>query len=180
MKLNSMKKQPVTSFKSLDDPKPAPVTIVQQQHRLSNLEVEARKRDKKSKFKSIKDKLKSRGFNARVDLQDKESVATYLNEEFQLYSQRLIDLSDKQLKALSDAKHLRRRKARQEKSEQRRRGEAVGFEKGNPEFSDSDLPKLTVDKEELKLVREVRSLLNGEAKLSDEEADVGEKVLFTA
>jgi flagellar biosynthesis/type III secretory pathway protein FliH len=111
-------------------------------------------------------------------LEDKESVATYLNEEFQLYSQRLIDLNEKQLKAFQDAKHLRRRKARQEKSEQRRRGEAVGFEKGNPDFSDSDLPKLTVDQGELKLVKEVRSLLSGEVQLSDEEANDGEKSLF--
>ena len=113
-------------------------------------------------------------------MEDKESVATYLNEEFQLYSQRLIDLNEKQLKAFQDAKHLRRRKARQEKSEQRRRGEAVGFEKGNPDFSDSDLPKLTVDQGELKLVKEVRSLLSGEVQLSDEEANDGEKSLFNA
>ncbi len=57
-----------------------------QPHRLSNLEVEARKREKKQKFKSIKEKLKSRGFEARVNLEDKESIATYLNEEFELYS----------------------------------------------------------------------------------------------
>lgn len=46
------------------------------------MEVEARKRDKKQKFKSLKDKFKARGFEARVNLEDKESVATYLNEEF--------------------------------------------------------------------------------------------------
>ena len=67
--------------------------VEMQTHRLSNLEVEARKRDKKHKFKSIKDKLKSRGFDARVNLEDKQSIATYLNEEFSLYSQRLIDLN---------------------------------------------------------------------------------------
>jgi len=49
------------------------------------MEVDARKRDKKSKFKSIKDKYKAKGFDARVNLMEKESVATYLNEEFQLY-----------------------------------------------------------------------------------------------
>jgi len=49
------------------------------------MEVDARKRDKKSKFKSIKDKYKAKGFDARVNLTEKESVATYLNEEFQLY-----------------------------------------------------------------------------------------------
>jgi hypothetical protein len=43
---------------------------------------DAKKRDKKSKFKEIKNKFKAKGFDARVDLQDKESVATYLNEEF--------------------------------------------------------------------------------------------------
>ncbi len=39
---------------------------------------------------------------------------------------------------------------------------------------------MTVDKEELKLVREVRSLLSGEAHLSDEEGKVEERLLFTA
>ncbi len=77
-----MKKQIITIFKDLDEPNPAPAKVIHQQHRLSSLEVEARKRDKKQKFKSIKDKLKSRGFEARVNLEDKESVATYLNEEF--------------------------------------------------------------------------------------------------
>ncbi len=49
------------------------------------MEVDARKRDKKSKFKSIKEKFKAKGFDARVDLSEKESVANYLNEEFLLY-----------------------------------------------------------------------------------------------
>lgn len=107
-----MNKQNLPSFRSQESATPAPLKVIRQQHRLSSFEVEARKRDKKSKFKSIKDKLKAKGFDARVDLNDKESVATYLHEEFQLYSQRIIDLNDKQIKALQDAKHLRRRKAR--------------------------------------------------------------------
>lgn len=49
------------------------------------------KRDKKAKFKSIKDKLKSRGFAARVALEDKQSVSTYLNEEFQSFVERVTD-----------------------------------------------------------------------------------------
>lgn len=43
---------------------------------------DAKKREKKSKFKDIKEKFKAKGFDARVDLQDKESVANYLTEEF--------------------------------------------------------------------------------------------------
>lgn len=43
---------------------------------------EAKKRENKSKFKEMKDKYKAKGFDARVDLNNKESVATYLNEEF--------------------------------------------------------------------------------------------------
>lgn len=43
---------------------------------------EAKKRENKSKFKGMKDKYKAKGFDARVDLNSKESVATYLNEEF--------------------------------------------------------------------------------------------------
>ncbi len=37
-----------------------------------------------------------------------------------------------------------------------------------------------MDKEELKLVNEVKSLLNGETHLSDEEAIDGQRALFTA
>ena len=59
------------------------------------MEVDARKRDKKSKFKSIKDKLKAKGFEARVNLTEKESVAQYLNEEFHLYGERLIELNER-------------------------------------------------------------------------------------
>lgn len=59
-----------------------PAKVILQQHKLSELEKNARKRDKKSQFKNIRDKFKAKGFDARVDLADKESVATYLNEEF--------------------------------------------------------------------------------------------------
>lgn len=68
------------------------------------MQKEARKRDKKAQFKNIRDKFKAKGFDARVNLADKESVATYLNEEFQLYSNRAIELHEKQLKAIADAK----------------------------------------------------------------------------
>jgi uncharacterized protein YozE (UPF0346 family) len=136
-----------------DAPKPK---VEHQQHKLSELEKNARKRDKKSKFKDIKNKFKARGFDARVTLSDKESVATYLNEEFQMYSQRLIDLHEKQAKAIADAKHLRRRKHRQEKSEMRRAGKIEGFNKAHPVYDDSLLPKMTVDANELQLVKDVR------------------------
>lgn len=46
------------------------------------MQKDARKRDKKAQFKNIRDKFKAKGFDARVNLADKESVATYLNEEF--------------------------------------------------------------------------------------------------
>lgn len=73
------------------------------------MEKNARKREKKAQFKNIRDKLKSKGFDSRVDLADKESVAIYLNEEFDLYCKRVIELYDRQKKAIQDAKHLRRR-----------------------------------------------------------------------
>lgn len=71
-----------------------------------------RKRDKKSKLKSINHKLKQRGFQARVDVNDKNSVVNYLNEEFQLYAKRIVQTRENQVKAVADAKHLRRRQAR--------------------------------------------------------------------
>ena len=54
-----------------------------------------KKRDKKTKFKSIKDKLKARGFDARVQVDDKESASTYLNEEWDQYATRVTELRDK-------------------------------------------------------------------------------------
>jgi flagellar biosynthesis/type III secretory pathway protein FliH len=119
------------------------------------LETEARKRDKKNKFKNIRDKLKAKGFEARVDLKDKESVATYLNEEFRVFADRITAEREKQMKAFTDAKHLRRKQARQEKSELRKKGDLKGFEKGNPDFSDSDLPKITITQEEVDSVKAV-------------------------
>lgn len=127
------------------DPAKTAEKVVPQQHKLSDMVKDARKREKKSNFKNMRDKYKSKGFDARVDLQDKESVATYLNEEFQLYSTRMIELDERQQKAIGDAKQLRRRKQRQDKSEMRRRGEDAGFDKAHPVYDNTLLPKLTVD-----------------------------------
>ena len=141
-----------------------------QQHKLSEMAKEAKKRDKKSKFKDIKEKFKAKGFDARVDLQDKESVATYLTEEFHHYATRLTELNEKQVKAMADAKQLRRRKQRQEKSEMRRDGNEKGFDKAHPVYDDSLLPKMTVNKNELLMIKEVTDMLEqGEDKLFTEE-----------
>ena len=57
-----------------------------------------------------------------------------------------------QMKAFSDAKHKRRKTLRQEKSEQRRAGDLRGFEKTDPKnLDDSELPKVTITKEEVEL-----------------------------
>ncbi len=74
------------TFASQVDGEALKAKVEHQQHKLSELEKNARKRDKKSKFKQIKDKFKAKGFDSRVTLSEKESVAKYLNEEFQLYS----------------------------------------------------------------------------------------------
>ena len=41
----------------------------------------------------------------------------------------------------------------------RRRGEDAGFDKSQPKYDDSLLPKLSVDQKELALVNEVRQML---------------------
>ena len=120
---------------------------------------DARKRDRKSKFKDIKDKFKQKGFDARVNLAEKESVATYLNEEFQFYSQRLTELNERQVKAMAEAKQLRRRKQREEKSVMRRAGDEKGFDKAHPVYDDSLLPKMTVNQNELLMIKDVKTML---------------------
>lgn len=120
-----------------------------------------RKRDKKEDFKKLKSKFKP--FTARVDPSDKQSVADYLNTEFQFYATRLSDTFEKQVKAAKAAKDLKRRQVRQEKSEQRKRGEAEGF--GKEPIDYSDIPKVTVCKKELALSQAA----NGEPLLFDNE-----------
>jgi len=54
------------------------------------------------------------------------------------------------------AKHRRRKTLRQEKSELRRAGDAKGFEKTDPtKLDNSELPKITVTKEEVELANQV-------------------------
>jgi hypothetical protein len=56
---------------------------------------------------------------------------------------------------MADAKQLRRRKQRQEKSEMRRRGDEKGFDKAHPVYDNSLLPKMTVNQNELAMIKEV-------------------------
>ena len=112
--------------------------------------------------------MKQRTFESRVDLGDKESVATYLNEEFKIYAQRVIHLREKQVKARSEAKHRRRKQAREGMSMLRKKGDPKGFEKGNPEYNDDNLPKVTVAEEEVTLVKELISGdISGEEEVKD-------------
>ena len=71
---------------------------------------------------------------------------------------------------MADAKQLRRRKQRQEKSEMRRDGNEKGFDKAHPVYDDSLLPKMTVNKNELLMIKEVTDMLEqGDDKLFTEE-----------
>jgi hypothetical protein len=45
-------------------------------------------------------------------MKDKESVATYLNEEFRVFADRIVSAREKQKKAFDDAKHRRRKQTR--------------------------------------------------------------------
>ena len=78
-------------------------------HRMAD----GKKREKKAIFKSIKNKLKARGFDSRVDREDTTTIASYLNQEFEHYCTRLVETHGKQTKAIADAKQLRRRQRRQ-------------------------------------------------------------------
>ena len=53
------------------------------------------KREKKAIFKSMKNKLKARGFDSRVDREDISTIAGYLNQEFEHYCTRLLETHDK-------------------------------------------------------------------------------------
>ena len=68
--------------------------VEQPQNKVSNLMMEARKREKKSKFKDIKMKFKARGFEARVDLENKKTIVDYLHEEMKMFAERIIDQRD--------------------------------------------------------------------------------------
>ncbi len=60
---------------------------------------------------------------------------------------------------MADAKQLRRRKQRQEKSEMRRAGDIRGFDKAHPVYDDTLLPKMTVNQKELAMIKEVTQML---------------------
>ena len=73
---------------------------------------------KTKQFKSMRDKLKKRGFSERVsDKSDKEAICGYLNDEIHRHVKHLQDQRNKSMAAYAAEKTRIRRQARQEQSE---------------------------------------------------------------